>query len=140
MKKIKKTTVKDIDLFHLILEAYGWDEIKTNSKTDVHLFHNQPEAVYAYNTRHTKMVIKFHEPLNMISLWIEEVKNRKQNVQLHFMYDEHPERILEWVAKASHELSIDNYPVLLKDTKGKCEMMLLELSNSKMYEVIPPAN
>lgn len=140
MKKIKKTTVKDIDLFHLILEAYGWDEIKADSKIDAHLFHNQPEAVYNYSTRHTKMVIKFHEPLNMISLWIEEVKNTKQNVQLHFMYDEHPERILEWIAKVSHELSIDNYPTLLKDAKGKCEMMLLELSNSKMYEVIPPAN
>lgn len=140
MKKIKKTTIKDIELFHLILEAYHWDEVKTETHADKNLYNNQPEAAYSYATRHTKMVVKFHEPLNMISLSVADVRNAKQTLQLHFMYDERPERILEWIATVSNELTIENYPQLLKQAKGKCELMLLELANNKMYEVIPPAN
>ena len=140
MKKLQTTPIKDIELFHLILEAYHWDEVKTDTSTDANLYSNRPEATYNYATRNTQMVVKFHEPLNMISLWVADVRNPKQTLQLHFMYDEQPQRILEWIAAISDELTLDNYPILLKKARGKCEMMLLELANNKMYEVIPPTN
>lgn len=126
--------LKDIDYFSLILEAYGWDEKKGHTQMKLA---TQPEASYTFATATTHLEAKFHEPLNMISLCIRDIA-RQQNVQFHFMYHEQPQVILEWIAKVSPELSIDNYPIVLKGAAGKCEMILLEMEGNKMYEVIPP--
>ena len=134
-QKAQKHTVNDIDLFHLILEAYNWDEVSYSD--DKALYGGKAEATYAFSTKNALFEAKFHEPLNMISLHLQDIF-RQQTIQFHFMYSEKPELILEWIAQEAGNITFDNYPLVLKKAAGKCEMILLELDNKKMYEVIPP--
>ncbi len=134
-QKAQKHTLNDIDLFHLILEAYNWDEVSYIG--DNTLYSSKAEATYAFSTKNARFEARFHQPLNMISLQLQDVF-RKQTIQFHFMYSEKPELILEWVAQEAGNITFDNYPIVLKKAAGKCEMILLELDNKKMYEVIPP--
>lgn len=124
----------DIDLFHLVLEAYSWDLVAHAAAQGS----RQAEAVYEYATRTTTFVTSFHQPLNMISVQVKDTVEGSRFIQLHFMYDEKPERILEWLVAVADKLTMENYHELLKGTQGKCEMMLLELANKKIYELIPP--
>ncbi|MBX7242136.1 MAG: hypothetical protein K1X92_10340 [Bacteroidia bacterium] len=129
-----KIQLKDIDYVQLILEAYGWAE-SSNGLSSVE---NQAEAGYYTMTENTKLIVSFHEPLNLISLQMDEI-NSGNSVKLHFMYDNKPQRILEWIVSVHKEINMLNYAALLKTAIGKCEMMLLELKNKKIYEVIPPS-
>lgn len=137
-QKAQKNKVSDIDLFHLILEAYCWDELKY-SEAEASVYGSKAEATYIYSTKSARFEAKFHQPLNMISLHLQDIF-RKQGIQFHFMYSEKPELILEWIAQEASNITLENYPTVLKKAAGKCEMILLELDNNKMYEVIPPAS
>lgn len=135
-KKAKKHNVEDIELFHLILEAYGWNEQYNRNRIP---YEAKAEAIYSFHTKQAILEVKFHQPLNMISLHLENLY-RTQGVQFHFMYSEKPELILEWITQEADKLTFENYPTVLKRAAGKCEMILLELGNNKIYEVIPPNN
>ncbi|MFN0200832.1 MAG: hypothetical protein ACKVTZ_04900 [Bacteroidia bacterium] len=133
------TRVTDIELFYLILECYGWECPSSSDLEECNIRFNNPEAILAFSSRKTILEIGFHEPLNLMSLRISDVF-RKQSVLFHFMYNQQPEKLLEWFAAVSEELTLENYPELLKQASSKCEMILLEVNNQQMYEVIPPHN
>lgn len=132
-----KKTVNDLDLFYLILEAYGWESPSKREEDSYLESYNRPEAILLYSTREAILEACFHQPLNMISVKIRDIY-KKNHILFHFMYDDKPERILEWLAAQSDNLSFETYPKLLKKAAGKCEMILLELADNQMYEVIPP--
>ncbi len=133
--KNTKAHLRDIDYVQLILEAYGWAE-NTGSLS---CGENQPEAGYYIMNEKLNLNVSFHEPLNLITLQMDEISGGN-SVKLHFMYDDKPQRILEWIVSVYKEINMTNYASLLKTAIGKCEMMLLELKNKKIYEVIPPAS
>ncbi len=135
MQNAQKRKLNDIDFFHLILEAYNWDEV--SDKGNEGLYCTKAEAAYHFSTTNALFEAKFHQPLNMISLRLQDIFC-KQGIQFHFMYSEKPELILEWIAQEAENITLENYPIVLKKAAGKCEMILLELDNHKMYEVIPP--
>lgn len=137
--ELTKTQLRDLQIFNLILESNGWmDQEEVEQRLDAGELVN-PEGVRIINGRHAVLQARFHAPVNMISLRITDVF-LEEKVQFHFLYDERPERILEWMIAISDALSLDNYPELLKQADGKCEMILLEVSDTEIYEVKPPTN
>ncbi len=140
MKKIdlNASQLRDINLFNMILECYGWEDLDdVEGKLEEGQMVN-PEGSRVLRNTHTLLHAKFHAPVNMISLLINDRINQ-ESVQFHFLYDLAPERILEWIATTGEELTLEKYPELLKGASGKCEMILLEVSDSEIYEVKPPA-
>lgn len=130
---------RDLNVFNLILEHRGWTDTQ---ETELRLDLGESVNPEGYRVLHTKQAVlqaRFHAPVNMISLRILDFQY-EDKVQFHFLFDEKPERILEWMAQVGEELSIANYPELLKMANGKCEMILLEVSESEIYEVKPPTN
>lgn len=98
-----------------------------------------PEGYRVISGDNTILQAKFHAPVNMISLSITDLY-LEEKVQFHFLFDNSPERILEWLVSISDQLNMDTYPDLLKHADGKCEMILLEVSDSEIYEVKPPTS
>lgn len=128
---------RDINIFNLILETYDWvDPQDTETRLEEGEMVN-PEGYRLKHNRNSLLQVQFHAPVNMISLLITDYSFQDQ-VQFHFLYDEKPERILEWIVENGEELSLASYPDLLKQANGRCEMILLEVSDSEIYEVKPP--
>ncbi len=130
---IKSSNLRDIDYVQLIMEAYNWVEIGIEYRGS-----NPAEATYYNINNNVSLTLEFHQPLNLITLQIEGVHGAN-SLKLHFMFDNRPQRILEWIVSVQNDININNYTVLLKTAIGKCEMMLLELENKKIYEVVLPS-
>jgi hypothetical protein len=130
--------LRDLGIFHLILEHHGWDDPwDTESRLDAGERVN-PEGVRGLRNGNGYLQARFHAPVNMISLMATDT-HREGKVQFHFFFDKKPERILEWIGEIGQTISLDNYPDLLKKAGGRCEMILLEVSDTEIYEVTPPA-
>lgn len=129
---------RDLNIFNLILECNDWVDLD-----DCELRLERGEQVSPEGRRllcNGKAILEaqFHAPLNMITLQITDLQTFEK-VRLHFMYDEQPERLLEWLAEGGLTLQLDNYPEWLKEVNGRCEMILLELAHDEIYEVKPPS-
>ncbi|MEZ4776061.1 MAG: hypothetical protein R3D00_22990 [Bacteroidia bacterium] len=137
--ELTPTQLRDLNIFNLILESNGWaDYDDTERRFDANQMTN-PEGYRIVHHQNTTLEARFHSPVNMISLRISDVF-LEDEVQFHFLFDEKPERILEWMVQVNNDLSLDTYPELLKRADGKCEMILLEVSDTEIYEVKPPAS
>ena len=134
---LNATQLRDINVFNLILDCDGWvDQGETEKRFDAGEQVN-PEGLRVIVRNNTRIQARFHAPVNMISLRITDIY-RNENVQFHFLFDNRPERILEWLTSAKNELTLETYPDKLKDANGCCEMILLEVSDTEIYEVKPP--
>ncbi len=127
-----------LSLFNLILECHGWEDV-----ADTELRFDQgelvaPEGNRSFANGNSILEARFHSPINMVTLRVYN-NERSQFVTFHFLFDNRPERILEWIAAEGNLLDIENYRNKLKHTEGLCEMTLLEISQSEIYEVRPPA-
>jgi hypothetical protein len=132
------TQARDWRLFNLILESYGWDDIDgTEGRMDQGEICT-PEGYRSRRNGHALLETRFHAPVNMISLRVTDTLSQ-DNVQLHFLYDDQPERILEWIAAQQDAIDLDSYQHLLKSAQQQCEMILLEKSDMEIYEVKPSA-
>lgn len=137
--ELSENQVRDLGVFNLILDCNGWaDQNNTEKKLDSGLNVN-PEGYRVISGDNTILQARFHAPVNMISLSITDLY-LEEKVQFHFLFDNQPERVLEWLVSISDQLNMDTYPDLLKHADGKCEMILLEVSESEIYEVKPPAS
>jgi hypothetical protein len=131
------TQLRDVNMFNLILECDNWvDQFDTEKKLDAGELVN-PEGLRATHQNGVSLIARFHAPVNMISLRIKDLY-QEDEVQFHFLFDNRPERILEWLAEVKNDLNLETYPELLKEADGRCEMILLEVSDTEIYEVKPP--
>jgi hypothetical protein len=140
MKKseLNKTQKRDLDVFNLLLEYHRWDDSWGVEEDMDHGEDGNPEGYRCLSRSGLLIEAKFHAPVNMISVSVTDVMLDEQ-VQFHFLFDDRPERILEWIVSMGETLSMENYPELLRTTKGKCEMVLVEVSDTEIYEMKPPA-
>jgi hypothetical protein len=140
MKKsqLSKTQLRDLNIFHLILECYGWDDKGDTESLLENGMNVVPEGIRSARRRFSDLEAHFHAPLQMISLHIKD-RQTNEKVLLHFFFDDAPERILEWLVEVDQRLSIDGYPDLLKRVRGRAEMVLLQFSETEMYEIKLPA-
>ena len=137
--ELSPTQIRDLSVFNLLLEHHGWvDHMDTEKRLDAGEMVN-PEGLRETYGSQLVLQARFHAPVNMISLRITDTL-LDDKVQFHFLFDDRPERILEWMVSVCDELNLDTYPELLKKAEGKCEMILLEVSDTEIYEVKPPAS
>lgn len=135
--ELTSTQLRDLRVFNLILDHNDWIDLNdTEKKMDMGENVN-PEGLRETYSAHVVLQARFHAPVNMISLRIMDTKF-DERVQFHFLFDDRPERILEWMVEVSDELNLETYPEMLKLADGKCEMILLEVSDTEIYEVKPP--
>lgn len=135
---LSKEQLRDLNVFNLILEHHGWtDDEELEALLDAGEVVT-PEGYRATSQRGVLLEARYHAPVNMISLQISDQLGG-ENVQFHFLFDNKPERILEWITQIYEDLTLDTYPEILKQADGKCEMILLEVSDTEIYEVKPPA-
>lgn len=134
---LNSTQLRDINVFNLILDCDGWvDQYDTEKKFDSGELVN-PEGLRIAIQNNIRLQVRFHAPVNMISLRITDIY-KNDNIQFHFLFDNRPERILEWLVAVKNELNFESYPEKLKEADGRCEMILLEVSDTEIYEVKPP--
>ncbi|MEM7659269.1 MAG: hypothetical protein AAF399_24320 [Bacteroidota bacterium] len=140
MKKsqLSNTQLRDVNVFNLLLEYNGWDDCEDTEYRLDSGEHITPEGCRTYTKSGVILESKFHAPVNMISLAIIDAM-ADETVQFHFLFEDRPERILEWITEIQADLTLQNYPELLKTTKDRCEMILLEVSETEIYEVKPSA-
>lgn len=137
--ELTPTQLRDVNIFNLILDYHGWADFEnTEKRFDANELVN-PEGYRVTHHHHTTLEVRYHAPVNMISLKINDI-NLDDEVQFHFLFDDRPERILEWMVEVSDSLNLETYPELLKEADGKCEMILLEVSDTEIYEVKPPTS
>lgn len=135
--ELTPTQLRDLSVFNLLLDHHGWvDQFDTEKRLDAGEMVN-PEGLRETYGAQITIQARFHAPVNMISLRITD-SYTDEKVQFHFLFDDKPERILEWMVEVCGELNMDSYPELLKLADGKCEMILLEVSDTEIYEVKPP--
>ena len=136
---LSKEQLRDLNIFNLLLEHHGWtDDEDLEELLDAGELVT-PEGYRGISNRGVLLEARYHAPVNMISLRITD-RLQEEKVQFHFLFDKQPERILEWITTVSGELSMDTYPELLKQADGRCEMILLEVSDTEIYEVKPPTS
>ena len=130
--------LRDLSIFYVILEHHGWDDTEgiellfdAGEKTS-------PEGQLSIINGHTELRAQFHAPVRMVSLRITDIILEDQ-VQFHFLYEDHPESLLEWICEHAQELSLDTYPERLKEAEKLCAMILMEVSDQEIYEVKPSA-
>jgi hypothetical protein len=136
--ELNPTQARDWQLFNLILEGYGWDDPE---HTEWRMEHGEvctPEGHRTLSQNGVCLEARYHAPVNMISLRVSE-PNSQENIQLHFLYDNRPERILEWMVQQQAGMDLESYQDLLKSAQKQCEMILLEKSDMEIYEVKPSA-
>lgn len=135
---LTSSQLKRLNLFHLIMEAYGWDDPQdTEDRLEAGEDLN-PEGYRVHRRPGLLLEALFHAPVDMLSLRLVDL-NHRERVQFHFLFDHHPERIIEWIVTVADKMNITTYPDLLQEANGKCEMILLEVSDTEIYEVKPPA-
>jgi hypothetical protein len=130
---------RDLNIFNLILEYHDWVDLDECERRMDHGDSVSPEGRRLLCNGDAILDAQFHAPLNMISLQITDLQSFEK-VRFHFMFDEKPERLLEWLAEACQTLSFETYPEWLKGTEGKCEMILLDLGKNELYELKPPTS
>jgi hypothetical protein len=141
MRKVEltPTQLRDLNVFNLIFDLHHWED---GEETEMRMDHGEavnPEGLRVTNCRNILLEARFHAPVNMISLRLTDLF-LEDCVQFHFLYDNQPERIVEWLIQHAEELSLESYPDLLKEADAHCEMILLEVSDTEIYEVKPSAN
>ncbi|WNJ20404.1 hypothetical protein [Pontibacter sp. G13] len=127
---------RDLDVFHLLLEFHGWDDPEN---TEHRLSTGQdvtPEGYRSLLLTSTRLEARFHAPVNMISISLTDLKS-EDRIKIHFLFDKQPERVLEWIAEMTVHMNLNNYQDQLKGANGTCEMILLEVSDTEIYEVKP---
>jgi len=130
--------LRDLQVFNLLLEHHGWED---PGQTEQRLEQGEdlkPEGARVIRNHSLTLLCRFHAPVNMISLSLIDLLSREK-VQFHFLYTEEPERILEWIVGVSDNLDLDNYSQIVKKSQVDCDMILLEISESEIYEVKPSA-
>lgn len=139
MRKAELTPsqLRDLRVFNLILDHHDWVDLNDTEKRLDAGENVNPEGLRETYSAQVVLQARFHAPVNMISLRIIDTKF-DERVQFHFLFDDKPERILEWMIDVSDVLNLETYPNLLKKADGKCEMILLEVSDTEIYEVKPP--
>ncbi|RMG58786.1 MAG: hypothetical protein D6722_23165 [Bacteroidetes bacterium] len=134
--ELSQTQLRDLNVFNLLLEYNGWvDERDTEKRMDAGESMN-PEGMRAFYGPRQYLQMRFHAPINMMSLFLED-QQQDETIQVHFLFDSQPERILEWMIQVANDFSLDTYPDLLREADGRCEMILLEVSETEIYEVKP---
>jgi|GEM_PF-2594332 len=136
--ELSEIQLRDLNIFNLLLEFHGWEDYQNTEKRMDQDTDMNPEGSRTLCNGVAVLEVKLHIPVNMISLRISDIYARER-VQFHFLYDTQPEYLLEWLTSCGTDLSLETYPELLKDAVGKCEMILLEISDTEIYEVRPPA-
>ena len=138
LSEMTASQAKDLSLFNLILECYGWED-PTDTEGRLEAGENvKPEGFRIWRQGGLMLQARFHAPVNMISLSMID-SLRREKVQFHFIYDHNPAPILEWLVSVMESFNMDTYAELIKDADGKCEVILLEISESEIYEVKPSA-
>lgn len=132
------TQLRDLRIFNLIMEHYGWDDDEGIEALFEAGEKVSPEGQMARAFGHHELEVQFHAPVRMISLRITDLFVEDQ-VQFHFLYETKPETLLEWLVAHAEELTLDSYPDLLKQAESLCAMILMEVSDSEIYEVKPSA-
>ncbi|MEO0899027.1 MAG: hypothetical protein AAFY71_21625 [Bacteroidota bacterium] len=131
-----KTQLRDLQMFNMILECHGWAD---PSYTEEKLESGQsvkPEGLQVFRNDRAHLIAKFHAPINMIDLSILDNK-RKSSVHFHFIYDQAPEKLLDWMVGIAAELDMESFSALIRGAEGKCDMILMEKSEKEIYEFKP---
>lgn len=137
--ELSQTQLRDLNVFNLLLEHHGWaDERDTERRMDAGEAMN-PEGMRGFYAPKHYLQLRFHAPINMMSLFLED-QQQDETIQVHFLFDDKPERIIEWLARVADDFSLETYPDLLREADGRCEMILLEVSETEIYEVKPSTN
>ncbi|MDX2283607.1 MAG: hypothetical protein NW241_05565 [Bacteroidia bacterium] len=137
--ELSAAQLRDLNIFNLILECNGWeDPYDTEPRFDAGEMVN-PEGFRCYRNRDVSLQARFHAPVSMISVLMTDFANTDR-VQFHFLFEGRPERILEWLAASAPALDLESYPDLLRKAENRCEMILLEVSDTEIYEVKPSAD
>lgn len=125
-------------MFHLILEAYGWEDLENTEAQFEADQSMKPEAARVLRLSQVELEARYHAPVNMISLriWGRE----EGELQAHFLYDHRPERIIEWIVQQARDFYPEKFEEQIKEARPYCEMILFEKSNTEIYEVRPGAN
>lgn len=132
--ELTKSQLQHLNVFNLILEHHGWDD-PSNTEQRLDQGENvKPEGSRSRKNSSLTLLARFHAPINMISLSLIDLMSR-ENVQFHFLFTEKPELILEWIVQVANQIDLENYSELVKKSKVNCDMILLEISESEIYEV-----
>lgn len=128
--------LRDLNIFNLILEVYGWDDPSDTEKRLEAGEEVNPEGFRVWRGAHTTLQVRFNSPVNVINLAMTD-HLCQERLQFHFFFNEKPERVLEWVVAAAPNLTAETYPDWLNQTEGLCDVILLEISESEIYEFKP---
>lgn len=131
--------MKDWNMFHLILEAWRWEDLEETERRFEAGEMLKPEATRILRRDNMKLEARYHAPVNMLSLKMTDF-SRDEMLQAHFLYDDHPERILEWMVATADQVVTDNFEDIVRSANGNCAMILFERSNMEIYEVKPGAS
>ncbi len=138
MKKteLSKAQLQHLQMFNLILECDGWvDYLSVEEQFEAGKDMN-PEGIMSLRDDSLILEAQFHIPVQMISLSISD-KIVRRKVDIFFLYDQHPEHILEWIVSVRPKLGIDTYRKLLKDDSNICKTIFLAESNPERIELKP---
>ena len=140
MRKREMTAfqLRDWSVFHLILEAHGWEDLEETERRLDRGELMKPEAMRSCWMGHLWLTARYHAPVNMISLQLADLQ-ADEKVQGHFLYDGKPDRILEWIVSKAKGLVIRDFEQQVTCAQPHCEMILLEKSDLEIYEVRPEA-
>ncbi len=131
--------MKDWNMFHLILEAWGWEDLEETERRFEEGEILKPEATRILRQRNQELEARYHAPVNMFSL---KVTDFVQNEELtaHFLYEDLPERVLEWIVCSADQVVTENFEEIARSANVNCSMVLFERSNMEIYEIKPSAS
>jgi len=138
MKKteLSKAQLQHLQMFNLILECDGWvDYLSVEEQLESGKDMN-PEGIMSLRDDSLILEAQFHIPVQMISLSISDRIERRK-VDIFFLYDQHPEHILEWIVSIRPQLQIHTYRRLLKEESNICKTIFLAESNPERIELKP---
>ncbi len=125
-----------LNIFNLILEFAGWDDLHDTEKRFDAGQMVTPEGNRCLESEGNRLEARFHAPINMITLRVTDTRRNRVAV-MHFLFDKSPERILEWIRDQGPTLAVDNYERLLASAEGRCELTLIETPEAESFEVRP---
>ena len=130
------TQLKHVQIFNLILECDGWVdylsiESQLNEGRDV-----SPEGMMSTQNDYVQLEAQLHVPVQMISLSIAD-SYQKHKADIFFFYDDHPERVLEWMVANRMDLDLESFQDLLRKQPEVCKTILLAESNAESIELKP---
>ncbi|MEM9985890.1 MAG: hypothetical protein AAF804_12440 [Bacteroidota bacterium] len=136
LNEMTQSQIQDWKMFHLILEAWGWEDVEDSENRLEGGEMLKPEASRLMIHSWATLEARYHAPVNMVSLRIGETTG-EDTLQAHFLFDNEPQRILEWIADHGPQMSLESFEEDIRSAEGSCEMILFERSNMEIYEVKP---